>query len=111
MSKTDLRKYFSQTLADNLWKALKTEDRVDFHVLYDIQDDTDIRNFRIAKAVPKPDGIATVAVTFINFGDRKRIDYKLGKGGDGSWRIVNVFYYGGGRTFNLEEILRDGNNY
>ena len=111
MSKTELQKYFSKTLADDLWKAMKTE-RLDFAILYHTDDDSDIKNFRIGKAI-KTDGTdlyATVPVTFINFGEKRRIEYKLGKGVGGNWRILDVIYHYKGETFTLNEVLNEGDN-
>jgi ABC-type transporter MlaC component len=113
MSKTELRKYFSKTLADDLWKALNTEYGLGFSILYHTDDDSDIKNFRIGKAVIKKDGTdlyATVQVTFINFGEKRRIEYILGKDFGGNWKILDMIYHYKGERFTLKEILNEGDN-
>ena len=48
MSKTQLRKYFGEGLADDIWKAARGEEGLGFDLLYHAQD-TRIKNFRIGK--------------------------------------------------------------
>ena len=48
MSKTQLRKYFDEGLADDIWKAARGEEGLGFDLLYHAQDRR-VRNFRIGK--------------------------------------------------------------
>jgi len=110
MSKTELSKYFDKSLADDLWKEMNTENGLGFDILYNTQDDSDIKNFRIGKAVIKKEG-ATVPLTFVNFGEKKFIEYKLSKdAAGGEWRILDVIHHGEGEIFTLKEILNQGDN-
>jgi Protein of unknown function (DUF3828) len=90
-------RFFDAKLAALLWKDLtETPEgelgRIDFDPLYNAQD-TQIKNFRVGAATVKGD-VANVAVTFVNFDRKVRIDFRLVRA-KGVWRISNIVYGGG----------------
>lgn len=88
-----LDKYFTKELADLIWKdatASKGEvGAIDGDPLYNAQD-MEIKGFAIGKATMGPD-IATVPVTFTNFGDKKTVTFSL-KMENNAWKISNIGY-------------------
>ena len=100
-------KYFDQKLADLLWKTISETPEgevgnLDFDPLYNAQD-TQIRNFVIAKPVVKGDQ-STVVVSFRNFNQRVTIKFEMVNSKDG-WKISNVIY---GGDSDLIKILNPG---
>ena len=97
-SRALLYKYFTQSLADMIWKdAVHSKGEVgaiDGDPLYDAQD-MEIKKFAIGKATYAA-GQATVNVTFENFGQPKSFVFTLVNGRSG-WRINNI-EYGEGRS-------------
>ena len=97
-SRALLYKYFSQSLADMIWKdAVRSQGEVgalDGDPLYDAQD-MEIKKFAIGKPVYEG-GKAKVNVTFENFGQPKSFGFTLVNGRSG-WRIDNI-EYGEGRS-------------
>jgi hypothetical protein len=91
MSKTELRKYFDKELADLIWKTANSDNGLDFDILYDAQD-TQIRNFRIGKAENQSPSLATVDVSFTNFGEKKEIQFLLASYGAEGWKITDIYY-------------------
>ena len=91
------QKFFDQKLAALIWKDLTrpNQDEVgnlDFDPLYNAQD-TQIRSFRVGASVVK--GVtATVPVTFMNYDQRVRIEFRLINTKEG-WKISNIEYGGG----------------
>src|SRR2546423_14760693 len=97
-SRALLYKYFEKNLADLIWKDAVTSKgevgAIDGDPLYDAQD-IEIKKFVIAK--PRYEaGQALVDATFENFGQPKKITFRLAKG-PGGWRIRDISY-GEGRT-------------
>ena len=86
-------KYFTKTLADLIWKDATNSSgevgAIDGDPLYNAQD-TEIKNFAVSRAEVKVD-TANVPVSFINFGEKKTINYAL-KQVSGSWKIDNILY-------------------
>jgi hypothetical protein len=86
-------KYFTKELADLIWKDATSSKgevgAIDGDPLYNAQD-VEIKNFAVGKATMGPD-IATVPVTFTNFGDKKTITFSL-KMVDNAWKISNIGY-------------------
>jgi hypothetical protein len=76
MSKTQLRKYFDEGLADDIWKAARGEEGLGFDLLYHAQDRR-VRNFRIGKYEGGGPFWGWVTVSFTNFGERQKIDFKV----------------------------------
>ena len=91
------QRFFDAKLAALLWKDLtETPEgelgRIDFDPLYNAQD-TQIKNFRVGAATVKGDA-AGVPVTFVNFDQKVRIDFRLVRT-KGVWKISNIVYGGG----------------
>ena len=94
------QKFFDQKLAALIWKDLSETPEgelgnIDFDPLYNAQD-TQIKNFRIGASTIKGN-TATVPVTFMNFDQRVRIEFRLVNTKAG-WKISNILY-GGGMDF------------
>lgn len=90
-------RFFDAKLASLLWKNLtETPEgeagRIDFDPLYNAQD-TQIKNFRVGAATVRGDA-AVVPVTFVNFDQKVRIDFRLVRA-KGAWKISNIVYGGG----------------
>jgi hypothetical protein len=86
-------RYFAKELADFLWKDVKDSKgevgALDFDPLYNAQD-TEIKNFAVNEA--KVDGgKATVVASFLNFGEKTRITFKLVQQDD-AWKISDIQY-------------------
>lgn len=98
-------KYFDKSLADLIWKeALDSKGEVGAlgaDPLYDAQD-SEIKNFSV-RTVSQGDGKAEVAATFLNFGKKQRIVYRLVAVG-ADWRIADIDY-GDGTT--LSKMIKD----
>ena len=95
MSQTQLRKYFDEGLADDIWKAARGEEGLGFDLLYHAQD-TRIRNFRIGKYEGGGRFWGWVTVSFTNFGERQKIAFKLTSAtGGAGWRIADISYKDG----------------
>jgi hypothetical protein len=98
------QKFFEQKLAALIWKDVTrpNQDEVgnlDFDPLYNAQD-TRIKNFRVGAGVVK--GLnATVPVTFMNYDQRVRIEFRLVNTKEG-WKISNIDY---GQGSDLVQIL------
>jgi hypothetical protein len=91
------QRFFDAKLAALLWKLLTETPEgeggyLDFDPLYNAQD-TQIKNFRVGAATVKGD-VAGVAVTFVNFDQKVRIDFRLVRT-KGVWKISNIVYGGG----------------
>ncbi|HEX8286205.1 MAG TPA: DUF3828 domain-containing protein [Pyrinomonadaceae bacterium] len=91
------QKFFDAKLAALLWKNLSETPegelgRIDFDPLYNAQD-TQIKNFRVGAGTVKGDA-AGVAVTFVNFDQQVKIDFRLVRE-KGVWKISNIVYGGG----------------
>jgi hypothetical protein len=103
MSKTQLRKYFDEGLADDIWKAARGEEGLGFDLLHHAQD-TRIRNFRVGKYEGGGRFWGWVTVSFTNFGERQKINFKVTSAtGGAGWRIADISYTDGST---LSQILR-----
>lgn len=91
MSKTELRKYFDKELADLIWKTANNDNGLNFDILYDAQD-TQIKKFRIGEAENQSPSLATVDVSFTNFGEKKEIQFRLVSYGAEGWKITEIYY-------------------
>ena len=94
------QKFFDPKLAALIWKNLSETPEgevgnIDFDPLFNAQD-TRIKNFRIGASALKGN-TATVPVTFMNFDQKVRIEFRLviTKAG---WKVSNIDY-GGGMDF------------
>ncbi|HEX8150094.1 MAG TPA: DUF3828 domain-containing protein [Pyrinomonadaceae bacterium] len=91
------QKFFDQKLAALIWKNLSETPEgeagnLDFDPLFNAQE-TQVRNFRVGAATT--DGAsATVPVTFLNFGRKVRIEFRL-VNTKGGWKVSNIVYGGG----------------
>jgi hypothetical protein len=90
------QQFFAPGLAALIWKDLtQTPDgevgNLDFDPLFNAQD-TQIKNFRVGASAVKGD-TATVPVTFVNFDQKVKIDFRLVNTKAG-WKISNIFYGG-----------------
>lgn len=92
-SRARVDKYFEKDLGNLIWKDAVTSKGevgvIDGDPLYDAQD-MEIKNFAIAKPAYQ-DGKATVAVTFDNFGQKKKITFILVNSRTG-WHIHDIDY-------------------
>jgi hypothetical protein len=91
------QKFFDRNLAALIWKDVSETPEgelgnIDFDPLYNAQD-TQIKNFRIGAAAIKGDS-ATVPVTFLNFDQKVRIEFRLVNTKEG-WKVSNILYGGG----------------
>ena len=91
------QRFFDAKLAALLWKDLTETPEgelghIDFDPLYNAQD-TQIKNFRVGAANVKGNA-ASVPVTFVNFDQKVRIDFRLVLT-KGAWKISNIDYGGG----------------
>ncbi len=91
------QKFFAPSLAALIWKDVTETPEgelgnLDFDPLYNAQD-TRIKNFRVGASAVKGD-TATVPVTFMNFDQRVRIEFRLVNTKTG-WKISNILYGGG----------------
>lgn len=91
MSKTELRKYFDKELAELIRKTANSDNGLNFDILYDAQD-TQIKNFRIGEAENQSPSLATVDVSFTNFGEKKEIQFLLASYGAEGWKITEIYY-------------------
>jgi hypothetical protein len=90
------QKFFDQKLAALIWKDItETPEgevgRLDGDPLYNAQD-MQIKNFRVGASAVKGD-TATVPVTFMNYDQKVRIEFKLVNTKQG-WKISNILYGG-----------------
>jgi uncharacterized protein DUF3828 len=90
------QKFFERNLAALIWKNLTQTPEgevgnIDFDPLFNAQD-TQIKNFRVGAADFKS-GWATVPVTFMNFNQKVRIEFRLVNTKEG-WKVSNIFYGG-----------------
>jgi hypothetical protein len=88
------QKFFDQKLAGLIWKDLTETPEgevghIDFDPLYNAQD-MQIKSLRVGAAVLKGD-TASVPVTFLNYNQKVRIDFRLVNTAAG-WKIVNILY-------------------
>jgi hypothetical protein len=91
------QRFFDQKLAALIWKDLTETPEgevgnLDFDPLFSAQD-TQIKNFHIGAAAVKGDS-ATVPVTFLNFNQKVRIEFRLVNTKQG-WKVSNILYGGG----------------
>lgn len=91
MSKTELRKYFDKELAELIWKTANSDNGLNFDILYDAQD-TQIKNFRVGEAENQSPSVASVDVSFTNFGEKKEIQFLLVSYGAEGWKITEIYY-------------------
>lgn len=98
-------RYFDKELADLIWHMPNSPDEVgplDGDPLYNAQD-MEIRNFDIHKPTATR-GVATVLVTFTNFGKKQEVKFLLASRQSG-WKITNIKYDDG---TDLIGILKSG---
>jgi hypothetical protein len=91
------QRFFDQKLAALIWKDLMETPEgevgnLDFDPLFSAQE-MQIRNFHIGVAAVKGDS-ATVPVTFLNFNQKVRIEFRLVNTKEG-WKVSNILYGGG----------------
>src|SRR5215208_3203461 len=100
------QQFFDQKLAALIWKDLTETPEgelgnIDFDPLFSAQE-MQIRNFRVGAAVVKGD-TATVPVTFRNYDQKVKIDFRLVNTKAG-WKISNILY---GEGSDLLKILSE----
>lgn len=98
-------RYFDKELADLIWNMPNSPDEVgplDGDPLYNAQD-MEIKSFVIHQATVK-NGMATVLVTFTNFGKKQEVKFLLASRPAG-WNITNIKYDDG---TDLIGILKSG---
>ncbi len=101
MSKTQLRKYFDDELADHIWKTAHGDNGLDFDLLYNAQD-TQIKNFQIGKYGQGGKFWGWVTVSFSNFGERQKINFKLSNAtGGAGWKVVDIHYKDGSTLMSI----------
>lgn len=91
------QKFFDQKLAALIWKNLSETPEgevgnIDFDPLFNAQD-MQIKNFRVGASTVKGD-TAAVPVTFMNYDQRVRIEFRLVNTREG-WKVSNIVYGGG----------------
>jgi hypothetical protein len=90
------QKFFDQKLAALIWKDITETPEgelghLDFDPLYSAQD-MQIKNLRVGAAALKGE-TATVPVTFTNFDQKVRIEFRLVNTRQG-WKVSNILYGG-----------------
>lgn len=94
-SKVELKKYFTDELAEAIYKTTHGENGIDFDILYNTQDDSDIKNFKIGNEDSyqeiKEQTVFTVTASFKNFGEQKEIFFTLDPDG---FKIKDIRYSG-----------------
>jgi hypothetical protein len=98
------QRFFDAKLAALIWKNLSGTPEgevgnLDFDPLYNAQD-TQIKNFRVGASNIKGN-TATVPVTFMNYDQRVRVEFRLVNTKQG-WKVSNILYGGG---MDLVQIL------
>jgi hypothetical protein len=91
------QKFFDQKLAALIWKDLTQTPEgevgnLDFDPLYSAQD-MKIKNFRVGASAVEGD-TATVPVTFMNYDQKVRLEFRLVNTKTG-WKVSNILYGGG----------------
>jgi hypothetical protein len=91
------QRFFDQKLAALIWKNLSETPEgevgnISFDPLFNAQD-TQIKNFRVGAAVTNG-ASATVPVTFMNFDQKVRLEFRLVNTKAG-WKVSNIDYGGG----------------
>lgn len=90
-SKARLSKYFTTKFTNAFHKAAKTESGIEFDILFDTQDDSDIKTYKITSEKASGKRLEVITVSFKNFGESKKvlltIDAKTKK-------IRDINYYG-----------------
>jgi hypothetical protein len=76
MSKTELRKYFRDELADLIWKTAHSKGGLELDIITNAQD-ARIRNFRIDKVEQQTAVLSYWNVTFTNFGRGETVSFEL----------------------------------
>ena len=89
-NKVELKKYFDSKLANAIYKVAHGKDGIDFDILYDTQDHSNIKNFKISGGDFYHDSYI-VLVHFKNFSEEKDISYTLNE----DFKIEDVEYSGG----------------
>lgn len=94
-SKAELKKYFTDELAGAIYKTTHGENGIDFDILYNTQDDSDITNFKIGDEDSHQESsgqtVYTVTASFKNFGEKKEIFFTLDPDG---FKIKDIQYNG-----------------
>jgi hypothetical protein len=90
------QKFFDQKLAALIWKDLTQTPEgevgnLDFDPLYSAQD-MKIKNFRVGASAVEGD-TATVPVTFMNYDQKVRLEFRLVNTKAG-WKVSNILYGG-----------------
>ena len=91
------QKFFDAKLAGLIWKDLTETPEgevghIDFDPLFAAQE-MQIKNFRVGAPAVRGDA-ASVPVTFVNFDQKVKIDFRLVRT-KGVWKISNIVYGGG----------------
>jgi hypothetical protein len=106
-SRTLLDKYFAKTLADLIWRDQHSAGDevgvIDGDPLFNAQD-MEIKNFAIGAESGGP-RMATVPVSFENFGERHEVKFQLHSAAGAGWKISNIVYDDGSSLF---ELLKSG---
>jgi hypothetical protein len=104
-TRVSLDKYFTKSLADLIWDDSVTSAKnnevgvIDGDPLYDAQD-MQIKNFVIGKADVSGE-VATVPVTFTNFGNKHTIKFDLKRVGN-VWKVDDIDYGSEEGTLRIE---------
>lgn len=105
-SKAELKKYFTDELADAIYKTAQGESGIGFDILYNTQDDSDITNFKIGDEDSHQESsgqtVFTVTASFKNFGEKKEIFFTLDPDG---FKIKDIRY--NGLDVSLMEMLTE----
>jgi hypothetical protein len=103
-SRTELEKYFTKALAGAIYKSMKSEDGLDFDILYYAQD-TEVTGFLISGGNKVTAGAYQVIVKFKNSGQSERLFFTLEK----DFKVSNIKYNDGktADSHTLLEILKN----
>jgi hypothetical protein len=101
-SKARLKKYFTTEFTNVFYKAANGEFGLEFDPLFDTQDDSDIKTYKIASEKATAKKLEVISVTFKNFGESKKVMLTIdGKSG----KIRNINYKG--QKLSLIEMLKE----
>lgn len=106
-SDSELKKYFAPGLANAIYKAARRENGIGFDILYNTQDASGIRDFKIGKEDSYHDSngrtLYTVSATFKKLDKNEEVFFTIDPD---SYKIEDIGYYG--RDKSLMNLL--GNN-
>ncbi len=72
-SKARLNKYFTTEFTNAFYREANKESGIEFDILFDTQDDSDIKTYKITSEKASGKRLEVVTVSFTNFGEKKKV--------------------------------------